>query len=202
MGNLDKLKDIWQNQKESTIQFTESDINKMVHKKSSSIVKWILIISILEFLLPNIFLLFTDFESTKEVYQDYGLSNLVLFYSIVHVLVILGFIYLFYKNYKNIHAECSVKKLLQSILKTRKTVKYYVYYNLIMAAIIGVHMFYLIFNSQIFIEKLPENVSMLAVWSISLVILSIAVLLFWLVYRLIYGVLLNRLQKNYIELQK
>jgi len=52
MDQLEELKGIWKNQSESTIKFTESDIYKMVHKKSSSIVKWILVISLLELLLP------------------------------------------------------------------------------------------------------------------------------------------------------
>ena len=57
MENLDSLKDIWKNQGESSIRFTENDIHKMVQKKSSSIVKWILIISLLEFILPNLIFL-------------------------------------------------------------------------------------------------------------------------------------------------
>ena len=54
MENLDNLKDLWKNQGESKIRFTQDDISEMVQKKSSSIVKWILIISLLEFILPNL----------------------------------------------------------------------------------------------------------------------------------------------------
>jgi hypothetical protein len=122
----------------------------MVHKRSSSVVKWILIISILEFVLPNIFFLFSDFKSTKEVYESYGLNNIMLFYTVVHVVIILGFIYIFYKNYRNISVDSSVKNLLHDILKTRRTVKYYIYYNLSIAAVIGLHVFYIVFNSDEF----------------------------------------------------
>lgn len=202
MDQLENLKDIWKNQSESAIKFTESDIYKMVHKKSSSIVKWILVISILEFILPNIFILFSDFEKSKEVYENYGLENIMVFYTIIHIVIILGFIYTFYKNYKNINVESSIKNLLHDILKTRKTVKYYIYYNLIMAAIIGLHVFYIVFNSQVFIDKLPENTNMMTVWLIAIIIFSIVLIFFWVFYRLIYGLLLKKLNDNYTELLK
>jgi len=200
MEQLDNLKDIWKNQNESVIRFTEDDIYKMVHKRSSSVVKWILIISILEFVLPNIFFLFSDFKSTKEVYESYGLNNIMLFYTVVHVVIILGFIYYFYKNYRNISADSSVKSLLHDILKTRSTVKYYIYYNLSIAAIIGLHVFYIVFNSDVFINKLPENTSMIGIWVIAILLFGIALLLFWVFYRIIYGFLLKKLQRNYKEL--
>jgi hypothetical protein len=201
MEQLEKLKDIWKNQEESSIKFTKDDIYNMVHKKSSSIVKWILIISILEFVLPNIFILFTDFNSTKEVYQNYGLSNIMIFYTTIHIVIIIGFIYFFYKNYKNISADSSVKSLLHDILKTRSTVKYYIYYNLIMAAIIGLHVFYIVFNSDQFMNKLPENANIITIWFIAVIIFTVVLFGFWCFYRIIYGFLLRKLKNNYTNLQ-
>jgi len=201
MDQLENLKDIWQNQKESTIQFTETEIYDMVHKRSSSIVKWILIISLLEFILPNIIILFTDHDASKTVYENYDLSNMMTIYTVIHIIIIIGFIYYFYKNYKNISAECNVKTLLHNILKTRKTVKYYIYYNITMAAIIGIHIFYIVFNSDKFISKLPENTNMFTIWAISIVIFAFALFLFWGFYRIIYGILLKRLNQNYNELK-
>ena len=201
MEHLEKLKDVWKDQSESPIKFTEGDIYKMVHKRSSSIVKWILIISILEFVLPNIFILFTDFESTKEVYDNYGLNNIMIFYTIIHVVIIFGFIYYFYKNYQKISADSSVKNLLHNILKTRRTVRNYIYYNLTIAAIIGLHVFYVVFNSDQFINKLPENTSMIMVWIIAIVIFTIVLFIFWCFYRIIYGFLLKKLKNNYADLQ-
>ncbi|MCK4561833.1 MAG: hypothetical protein KAT78_02915 [Flavobacteriaceae bacterium] len=202
MEQLEKLKDVWKSQSESTIKFTKSDIYNMVHKRSSSIVKWILIISILEFALPNLFMFFTNFESTKEVYQNYGLNNIMLFYAITHILFILGFIYIFYTNYKNINAERSVKSLLHNILKTRNTVKYYIYYNLTMASIIGIHVFYIVFNSELFTEKLPANTSMIMIWFIAIGTFAFFLFLFWVFYRIVYGFFLKKLKNNYTELQR
>jgi len=202
MDHLDKLKNIWQNQSESPIKFTESDIYDMVQKKSSSIVKWILIVSILEFILPNLFFLLSDRTKTKEFYTNYDLNNVMIFYFVIYLIIIIGFIYYFYKNYKSISADTTVKSLLHSIIKTRKTVKYYIYANLTLAAIIGIHVFYKVFNSNLFIEKLPSDTNMFLVWVIAIVIFSFVLFLFWCVYKIIYGFFLRKLNKNYKELRK
>jgi len=202
MDHLDKLKNIWQNQSESPIKFTESDIYDMVQKKSSSIVKWILIVSILEFILPNLFFLLSDRTKTKEFYNNYDLNNVMIFYFGIYLIIIIGFIYYFYKNYKSISADTTVKSLLHSIIKTRKIVKYYIYANLTLAAIIGIHVFYKVFNSNLFIEKLPSDTNMFLVWVIAIVIFSFVLFLFWCVYKIIYGFFLRKLNKNYKELRK
>lgn len=200
MENLENLKDIWKNQGESNIRFTQDDIHQMVQKKSSSIVKWILIISILEFILPNLVFLFTDFNSTQEFYEQYGLSSSMLVFTIIHMLTILAFIYVFYKNYKNISVESKVKVLLSNILKTRRTVKYYIYYNLTMMAIIGVTMLYAVYKSVEFQNNLASGTSMLMIWIVSIVMLSLALFIFWLFYRIIYGFFLKKLKRNYAAL--
>ena len=200
MENLDSLKDLWKNQGESKIRYSQDDIHKMVHQKSSSIVKWILIISLLEFILPNLIFLFTDFESTRIFYQEYGLSNTMIIYSAVHIVVIIAFIYVFYKNYRNISAESTVKILLENIIKTRRTVKYYIYYNLTIMGIIGLHMFYSVYNSLSFQQNLEAGTSMLMIWVISIVLLCLALLIFWLFYKILYGFFLRKLKRNYAAL--
>ena len=50
MDELEILKKDWKKQESSFQQIGEKEIYGMLHKRSSSIVKWILIISVLEFL--------------------------------------------------------------------------------------------------------------------------------------------------------
>lgn len=202
MEQLEKLKDVWKNQGDSVIKFSGEDINNMLQKKSSSIVKWILIISILEFVLPNLIYIVTDHDASRRINENYGLTNITMIYTAVHVVIICVFIYFFYKNYKNISVDSSVKELLSDILKTRKTVKYYIYYNLTMAAIIGVHIFYIVFNSESFLEKIPEELNLITVWLVALSLLAIAIFIFWIFYRILYGILLKKLNKNYDDLLK
>lgn len=200
MENLDNLKDLWKNQEESTIRFTEKDIHKMVQKKSSSIVKWILIISLLEFILPNLIFLFTDFNATKQFYEQYGLTTTMMIYSALHISIIFLFIYVFYKNYRNISAGSTVRILLSDILKTRRTVKYYIYYNLTIMGIIGLHIFYAVFNSAEFQNSLASGTSMVQIWIVSIMFLCMALLIFWLFYRVLYGFFLKKLKRNYASL--
>ena len=204
MENLDHLKDIWKNQSESSMTFSKEDIHDMVHRRSSSIVKWILIISILEFALPYMILPFTGLNAGKKVSEqfDLNLSHLITYYSIFHFVVIGIFIYYFYKNYRNISAGSSVKALLGNILRTRRTVKYYIYYNITIMGILGIHSFYMIFNSESFLEQLPAGTDMTLIWVVAIGLYSIALLLVWVFYRLVYGFFLRKLKKNYAELKK
>jgi len=202
MDHLEKLKGVWQNQNDSAIKFTKSDIFSMIQKKSSSVVKWILIVSIIEFILPNLILLFTDNTASKKLYDTYDLNGIILNYTILYVIIIIGFIYYFYKNYKNISADNSVKELLHSIILTRKTVKYYINTNLTLAAIIGLHVFYKVFNSPVFMDKLPENTNMLTVWATAITVFAIVLFLFWCAYKIVYGFFLRKLNRNYKELLK
>ena len=53
MKELDLLKKDWQ-KNNAFEQVSEVEIYKMLHQKSSSIVKWILIVSLLEFVILNL----------------------------------------------------------------------------------------------------------------------------------------------------
>lgn len=202
MVPLENIKNVWQKQEDCRYKFSKEEINKMIYKKSSSIVKWILIISILEFTLPYILLLFTDYDSSKDFYNKYDLTQIMKMYFIIHFVIIIYFIFTFYKNYKNISVGNSVKELMKNIIRTRKTVKYYIYYNIGMAAIIGVHIFYKVFTSAIFKETLPENANLLTIWVLAMVLFAFVLFILWGVYRIIYGFLLKKLNINYTELEK
>ncbi len=202
MAQLESIKDVWKRQEGCKIKFSREEINEMIYQKSSSIVKWILIISILEFIIPYLFLFFTDYDSSIDFYKKYDLTNMMRIYFIIHFIVILFFIYIFYRNYKNISVGHSVKELMNNIIKTRRTVKYYIYYNIGMAAIIGVNTFYKVFTSTSFKETLPENTNIIMVWVLALFLFAIVLFIFWGIYRIVYGFLLKKLKINYAELEK
>ena len=72
MDELELLKKDWKKQEGSFHQISEKEIYGMLHKGSSSIVKWILIISVLELILwISISLLTNDDNYLKklELYQ-------------------------------------------------------------------------------------------------------------------------------------
>ena len=200
MDQLEILKKDWKKQESSLPKLSRDDLSKIIYKKSSSIVKWIFIISVLEFMLPHIIYLFIDYDKVIQQYKELDLYNFSLISNIFFYAVVLVFIYLFYNNYKSISANSQPRVLMQNIIKTRKTVKYYIWFNLGMIPVIAGVTLFKTFNSTDFTDKVPENISMVLVWLISIILILALVVLFWLFYRLIYGILLNKLEKNYNEL--
>lgn len=209
MEELDLLKKAWKKDTHSLEQVSEVEIYKMLHKKSSSIVKWILIISIIEIVLWSaIGVVFNTDDAIKSMHAEDVLIYLkVLTY--VNYVVIIGFIYCFYKNYTKISTNTSTKQLMNDILKTRKTVRNYVWYNLIMiffCTILGFAMAF-IYNPDMSMikEKMAHDQSNWLLIKIILILGFALVLIigaFWLFYRLLYGILLRRLYANYKELKK
>ena len=130
MDELEILKKDWKKNENTFDQVSEKEIYGMLHKRSSSIVKWILIISVLELLLWSGISFLTSDESYSKTLKAYHLDTIMPVITIINYGVILFFIYLFFKNYKAINTTDTVKQLMQNILKTRKTVQYYVWYNI------------------------------------------------------------------------
>ncbi|WP_374539800.1 hypothetical protein [Flavobacterium sp.] len=202
MDELELLKKDWKKKEQQFKQVSEQDIYHMLHQSSSSIVKWIFIISIIEFLIFRLldFTLFFDeaFINRLKSYHIYDIEKVA---TVINFIVLIGFIIYFYKNLKNISTTSSVKKLMKDIIETRKIVKYYVWYNLAIAFITGV----IILFSQL---KYDSNLSplfekyQLVVISIGLSVIVLLVGVFYLFYKLVYGILLKRLQNNYKELKK
>ena len=206
MKELDLLKKDWQ-KNDAFEQVSEVDIYKMLHTKSSSIVKWIFIISILEILLWTLIsLIFNTDDYLKKIKHE----ELEVYFEILtyfNYAVILIFIYLFYKNYVAISTTVSTKQLMKDILKTRKTVQCYVWYNLGMVGFSMMLGFFMAFtyNPEVvaLMDKIGNNTKVMVI-TIGIFILIIGLFLgaFWLFYRLLYGILLRRLYANYKELKK
>ncbi|OEK07549.1 hypothetical protein A8C32_17280 [Flavivirga aquatica] len=206
MDELDLLKKDWNKQTEHKT-LSVKDIYPMLHKKSSSIVKMLFYISIAELifwiLISTIPYYTSDEFRTKldKVYtNDYILNGLNIFsFSIIAV-----FIYLLYKSYKSISVTDSAKKLMESILKTRKIIKYYVLYNLIMVGLsLIIGLYYGLSNDPKISNIANLNTAKIFIISIVVIVfIAIVILLIWLFYRLLYGLLLKRLNRNYNELKK
>ncbi|WP_142785545.1 hypothetical protein [Changchengzhania lutea] len=208
MDELDLLKKDWKKQDAEHKKLSVTDIYPMLHKKSSSIVKTLLYISIAELLfwiLVNTipYIVSDSYRSKLEtMYANTGLFTALTIFSYA---VILLFIYLLFKAYKSISVTDNAKRLMESILKTRKIIKYYVLYNLIMAGISLIIGFYFTFTND---PKVMSKIShfndkqMLFLYGFMFITITIFVAIIWLFYKLIYGWLLKRLNRNYKELKK
>jgi hypothetical protein len=202
MKELDLLKKDWQ-KNNAFEQVSEVEIYKMLHKKSSSIVKWILIVSIIEFVVLNgISLILNDPK-----YDDFmRLHPFLNFLEKFNYLVIVSFIYLFYRNFKSISVLNSSKTLIKHILKTRKIVTYYIYWNIfiggISGAFSGVESFNEGYNAG---SNRLGNTGKAVLEANCITVIAIAIVIMgfiWLFYKLLYGRFLSKLKENYIELKK
>ena len=207
MDVLDNYKKAWENQPEESNKVSSVEIYKMAHSKSSSIVKWIFIIGILEFIFWGAINL-TIPDSFYKVYEDLDLMEYLNFFMILHYVVIAIFLYLFYMNFKRVSLVDNTKKLINRILKIRKTVKYYVFYNLATVFLGSIILNVIMFSDNNKLMKVmnPDNLALdikqvITITVISQVIaLFIILVLLWLFYKLVYGILLKKLNKNYKEL--
>ena len=212
MDELELLKKDWDKSKKNYPNLSKEEIYNLISKRSSSIVKWIFIISVLEFSLWT--LLSFSFDGSSEAYEKIESYYKFIIYPLagINYIVLFGFMYLFYKNYRNISVTENTKVLMERILKTRKTVKQYVIYNITvmyLGIILGVIMD-LSSNSetQILISDIKsegENgiyIFYLIVAVLSLIAMALITILFLGFYYLIYGLLLKRLKINYKELKK
>lgn len=199
MDLLDNYKKAWGNQVQIPCKFSALEIYKMAHAKSSSIVKWIFIIGILEFVLLNSLYFFMDMEEAYEEYKKMGLENFVFYSQIVTYAILFYFFAQFYLNYNQISTTDSTRQLMKKILKTRKTVRNYVFFNL---SYLGLTMIVVTIASiNINIDQL-NNKQILLVVFLMLIATIIILGLFWLFYQLLYAILLRKLNRNYKELAK
>jgi len=199
MDLLDNYKKAWENQPEEITRISASEIYKMTQAKSSSIVKWIFVIGLLEFafmiLSPFVF----DISNDEKILVEMEIYEFVQISQYLAIPVLFYFLFLFYKNYKNISSIDNTKKLMTKIKKTRRTVRNYVIFNLLyivyLAAIIT---FGMVMTPQGNFENTPGWIIVLIMMLVTIIMLF----LFWGFYQLLYGILLNKLNRNYIELAK
>lgn len=208
MDELDILKKDWNKPNAEQKKLSVKDIYPMLQKKSSSIVKTLFYISIAElifWILVNTLPYFYSDEYKQKLDVIYTNEHILTAITIFSYSVILIFIYLLYKSYKSISITDSAKNLMESILKTRKVIKYYVLYNLIMGGVSLIVGFYFgLHNDPNISDKISNfgNKEMAIVFGVIIFFTVIFILVIWLFYKLIYGFLLKRLNKNYKELKK
>lgn len=210
MEELDLLKKDWKKHENSFEQVSALEIYKMIHKSSSSIVKWIFIISLLEFGLWSFLSFCLKDTEVMRKFESYHAEHIMLPFMIIGYLILAYFFFQFFMNYRKISATDNSRTLINNIIKTRKTVYRYVWFNIIYAVISSIIVIFIQFNYDPDILKLVAeaekngNTTLLygIYFAITVAFLAVFIGLFWLFYRLIYGILLKRLYKNYEELKK
>jgi len=199
MDLLEKYKKTWDNQPDETKQFSALEIYKLAHSKSSSIVKWIFIIGVLEFVILNSLYFVFDMEEVYTEYEKMGLKNFIFYSQIVAYVILFYFLVMFYLNYKRISTTDSTKTLMKKIIKTRKTVRNYVLFNLSYMALVMIAVTIASINTN-FNDLNNKQIILIIIATLIASLLILGVL--WLFYQLLYGILLRKLNRNYKELAK
>lgn len=210
MDELELLKKDWNKDDNKYPKLTYDEIYKMILKKSSSIVKWIFIISLLEFAFWTCISFCLKDTKSMERFKQYDADAVIIPLTIISYIILAYFFYLFFKNYRTISATDSAKVLMENIIKTRKTVKHYVAFNLIYLVISTIVVLFLEFDRDESVinqaQKAAANGEAFKFYAgiiiLTIALLAIAIGVLLLFYWLVYGLLLKRLNKNYKELKK
>ncbi|MBC8753825.1 hypothetical protein H2O64_04035 [Kordia sp. YSTF-M3] len=205
MEELDLLKKDWKKQEANQPKLSYNDIDKMIWKKSSSLVKWIFYVSLFELgigvaIVALVLLVQPDLlsDTTMPAWLNWFcyLSSAVVFY----------FIYKFFMNYKKISTTSSIKDLMKSIITTRKTVKHYVIYSLsVIAFTVCIAVPTGFIEGSGGMEKFSAEANLTQYLLLAVVTIFVAclvVLVFYGIYYLLYGLLTKRLKHNYKELKQ
>lgn len=198
--DLDLLKKHWQEENHFK-KYSEQELFIMTKKKSLSIARWLLLIGFIELLFwagINHFLPQGNNDLALKIIPQKALYILDTIFKTLPYLLIGG---LFCSNYM-IAVENSPKKLLRRILGMRQLVRLYM---LLVVAIMNISFILGIYYSihyHINYNHSPNFASLSLIIMASLVIITIFILVLTLLYRLIYGKMLKRLEETYKELKK
>ncbi len=209
MDELKRLKKDWKENLKFP-KLSKEEIYKLLHKKSSSIVKRIFVFSLIEFGFWTLLNFVIKDNEALQRFDQYEMEHITLPLMVIGYAFLIYFFFMFYKNYKSISTTASSKGLMEQILKTRKTVKYYVIFNLLFLYIsIVIGLFIELNNNPDVALRTAEFTAsgdyyifygiMLAITLLMMALLTVLLLGF---YYLIYGILLKKLKNNYKELKK
>jgi len=214
--DLDSFKKTWQ---EQTVQekYDYNEILQMLNKKSRNYVKYIFWISVFEFLfftLIGLFYIIQGKESnsfiniltklgvqrTSELENTF--DNIYLVLKVLSLTITAYFVFKFYQNYKVIKIEENLKKFILQIITFKKTVNAFILINI--ALLITFTSIFTIFVFYILNTQNVEITNSTLIGFVAGIIIStvFTVIMVWLYYRVVYGIIIKKLDKNLIQLKE
>lgn len=214
--NLDQYKKTWQEQPIEQ-KYSNAEILKMLNKKSTNYIKYIVWISIFEFsffLALTIYYLFNDEDVSNYLLmlEKLGiknspqiLSNFEHLYFAMKVLslIVTGvFVVKFVLNFKRIKVESNLKKFILQIVKFKNTVNIFIITNILLLVVFTAILSYFVFHTlQAQNIDLPRDTSIGLLVGLLLTTL-LSVLLIWCYYRIVYGIIMKRLGTHLKQLKE
>lgn len=202
MDELEQLKKDWKAKEKLLPRYGAEELYAMLLKKSHAIVKWILVISIIEFVVWTVLGFYMNDDKFWKEVSSIHLTSFVVVVSVLNYVIVPVFIWLFYKRYRAISVTDNAKSLMENILKTRRVVKSYILYQLIVTGVVS----FVSFLFSVIYLKLGDQSVELSQWliivGVGILVVIIYVGVIWLFYKLLYGFFLRRLRKNHHLLDK
>lgn len=214
--DLDSFKKTWQEQPVQP-KYNNNEILKMLNNKSRNYMKYIFWISVAEFLLFSVLGVFYLIQSNESdsfisilekmgVHKDSQLvtklDNIYLIVKILSLVVTGFFVLKFYQNYRKIKIEEDLKAFITRIITFKKTVNAFILTNIgllliLISTLIG-FAFYIL-N----VQNIEINNSAFTGFIVGIIVGTIlCVILIWVYYRLVYGIIMSRLDKNLGQLKE
>ncbi|PQA95814.1 beta-carotene 15,15'-monooxygenase [Chryseobacterium shigense] len=213
--DLDSFKKTWQEQPVQP-KYDSAEILQMLNKKSRNYVKYIFWISVAEFLFFSVLGLFYFFQdeesdSFRKILEKLGaqkapeietnFDHAYLAIKVLSLLITAYFVLKFYQNYRKIKIEENLKGLIIRIIKFKKTVNAFILISIALLVaftfVFTAFIFYIL-NSQ---NVQPSNSNLIIVIVGIIVSTVLCVLLIWLYYRLVYGIIIRKLDRNLKQLK-
>ncbi|KMQ62363.1 beta-carotene 15,15'-monooxygenase [Chryseobacterium sp. BLS98] len=214
--DLDSFKKTWQEQPVQP-KYDSNEILQMLNRKSRNYVKYIFWISVVEFLFFSVLGLFYFFQdeesdSFRKILEKLGaqkapeietnFDHAYLAIKILSLMITAYFVLKFYQNYRKIKIEENLKGLIIRIIKFKKTVNAFILISIALLVaftfVFTAFIFYAL-NSQ---NVRPDNSNLIIVIIGIIVSTVLCVLLIWLYYRLVYGIIIRKLDRNLKQLRE
>ena len=107
--------------------------------------------------------------------------------------------------YRKISVGDNTTKLMENIMQTRKVVKHYMLFNITTFFLMCVSVSWIVIQDRIYNEGFSQHhlssIQFVILYAVMFFIIAVMTVIFWLIYKLIYGYFLRKLQKNYNELK-
>lgn len=214
--DLDSFKKTWQEQP-VTPKYDNNEILKMLNKKSRNYMKYIFWISVVEFLFFSVLGVFYLIQSNESdsflsilekmgVHRDNQLvtklDNIYLIVKILSLVVTGFFVLKFYQNYRKIKIEEDLKLFIIRIITFKKTVNAFILTNIgLLLVLISAFISFTFYIINI--QNIDVSNSTLISFLVGFIIGTIlCVSLIWVYYRLVYGIIMSRLDKNLNQLKE
>mgnify|MGYP003484913609 FL=1 len=107
--------------------------------------------------------------------------------------------------YKKITVEDNTNQLMENIIQTKKVVRQYMLFNVTTFFILCLCISWVTLQNEIFNKGLNQHhlssLQFILTFGVMVLVIAVCTYTFWLIYKLIYGYFLRKLQRNYNELK-